>query len=207
MRSVEFSYRPATLGPRPTTPFQVRVKWEKGKKETVEFLQLDGSAFAEPPETLRTEAAREDYTRGARELLSLFRGVPYSERFARWRKRLETQTVNGREEKMIVCDPVVPGALLRVEISIDRKELPWRIVGFLAKPNPAFDRLIDEPAWSEFDDKLLITSWKHTRGAVSEQKSVQYQRKDGFIVPSSYEQLVPGQPPVRTVFEDVKVGK
>jgi hypothetical protein len=207
MRSVEFSYQPAASGPRETASFKVRVRWSKGQRETIEFLRPDGTPFAEMPEILSTPAAREAYERGARELLSMFRGVPYSERFAKWRKRLDVQTVNGREEKAIVCEPVVPGALLRIEIAIDRKDLPWRIVGFLARPEAGFDRVIEEPAWSEFDEKLLMTSWKQTKGAVSEQKAVQYQRKDGFIVPSSYEQTVAGKPSLRTIFEDVKVSK
>lgn len=206
LRSVEFAYRPVASGPRETTPFRVRVRWEKGKRETVEFQKPDGSAFAELPEILRSEKQREDYERGARALVAMFRGVPYSETYSKWRKRLEVVTVNGRDEKTIVCEPFVAGSVLRVEISLDPKDLPWRIVNVLARPEAGIDRMIDQPTWTEFDGKLVMTDFKKTRASL-EEIAIQYQRKDGFIVPASFERLVVGKPPVKTVFEDVKLSR
>ena len=210
LSSAEFSYRPPASGPRETTPFRVHVRWQKGQRETVAFEQPDGSAFTELPEMLRQPSAvpgtpgpKETFEQGARALVDLFRGVPYSERFAKWTKRFESRVVNGREERTLVCEPVAAGHFRRAELALDNQDLPWRVVWFLARPEAGMDRLIDEPVWTEFDGKLLMTSFKKTWGPKSEQVVIKYVRKDGFLVPSSYEKLNPGKPPVEFVFEDV----
>jgi hypothetical protein len=210
LHSAEFSYRPSLSGPRETTPFRVHVRWQKGQRETVAFEQADGSAFAELHEMLRqpsavpgTPSSKEMLEQGARALVDLFRGVPYSERFAKWTKRFDSRMVNGREERMLVCEPVAAGHFRRAELALDHQDLPWRVVWFLARPEGGMDRLIDEPVWTEIDGKLLMTSFKKTWGPKSEQVVVKYLRKDGFLVPSSYEKLNPGKPPVEFVFEDI----
>ena len=77
------------------------------------------------------------------------------------------------------------------------------VVWFLARSEGGTDQLIDEPVWTEFDGKLLMTSFKKTRGQKSEQVVVKYVRKDGFLVPASYQKLNPGKPPEEFVFENV----
>lgn len=210
LHSAEFSYRPPASGTREATPFRVHVRWQKGERETVAFEQPDGSAFAELPELLRqpsvvpgTPSSKEMLEQGARALVDLFRGVPYSERFAKWTKRFESRVVNGREERMLVCEPIAAGHFRRAELALDNQDLPWRVVWFLARPEGGMDRLIDEPVWTAIDGKLLMTSFKKTWGPKPEQVVVKYLRKDGFLVPSSYEKLNPGKPPVEFVFEGV----
>ena len=169
------------------------------------FEQADGSAFAELPEMLRqpsavpgTPSSKEMLEQGARALVDLFRGVPYSERFAKWTKKFESKVVNGREERMLVCEPVAAGHFQRAELALDNRDLPWRVVWFLARPEGGMDRLIDEPVWTEIDGKLLMTSFKKTWGPKSEQVVVKYLRKRR--VPGSVElrEAEPGKPPVES---------
>jgi hypothetical protein len=212
LNSVEFSYRPHQTGPLEQKDFRVRVRWAKGQPETIDFLSADGKPLGDLPDLLKQPAARsggttakQSFEQGAKSLLTIFRGVPFSEQFRNWRKRLETGTVNGREERTIVLEPLSAGYLRRVEIHLDPRDLPWRIVSSLTTPEPQLDRMIDEPTWSEFDGKLLMTGFKKTRGAQTEQIVVNYQRKDGIIVPASYERLVGKEKPVKFVFEEVVV--
>jgi hypothetical protein len=211
MTGVEFTYQPPVTGPMEIPSFRVQVRWRKGARETIEFQKPDGTPLADLPEVLRgtagSAAPREQFEQGARGILGMFRGLSYSEQYKNWRKRLEVRIVNGREERTIVCEPHVGGFFQRVEISLDRKTLPWRIVSVPARPEPGMDRLVDEPAFGEFDGKLLMTGSKYTRGAASKQVVVNYQRKDGLIVPASYETLVPGKPAEKVVFENVVVSR
>jgi hypothetical protein len=144
---------------------------------------------------------------GARGLVDLFRGGSYTDRFSRWTKVLETHVVNGREERIIVCEPPAAGRFRRVEISLDAKGLPWRIVHHLSRPEGGMDRMIDELVWTDFDGKLLQTGFKKTWGALSEEIAIKYQRKAGFLVPSSYEKHAPGREPVTFVFENVRLNE
>jgi hypothetical protein len=212
--SVEFFYRPTASGPREVPGFRVHVRWEKGKREEVEFRQADGSPFATLPDLLTkpspvagAPSARDTFEQGAKGLADVFRGVSYSERFARWAKVLQTRIVNGREERTIVCEPSSAGRFLRAEITIDAKGMPWRLVHYLSKAENGMDRMIDEPVWGDFDGKMLMTSFKKTWGPISEEVEIKYQRKAGFLVPASYEKHAPGKPPVQFVFEDVKVNE
>jgi hypothetical protein len=213
MKSVEFSYRPGSTGSLDIASFRVKVAWRRGERETIEYLSSDGTRLRELPEMLRqpppengAPSVRESFELGARNLLSTFRGTSYTEQFRNWRKRIEARTVNGREERTIVCEPIAAGYFSRVEIALDRRDMPWRVVSVLARPEPGLDRIIDEPSWTEFDGKLVVTGFKKWRGSLSEQIVVNYQRRDGYIVPASYERLVPGKPAARYVFEDVKIG-
>jgi hypothetical protein len=211
MSAAAFTYRPPATGPLDLPQFEIRASWRKGEPDAVAFRNPDGTAMSDLPEPFRRQppsggqTAQESFERGAKGLIALFRGVPYSDQFKAWRKRLEIRVVNGREERTIVCEPAVAGTFRRVEIALDAKDLPWRVVSFLTRPDGPIDRIIDEPAWKTFDDKLLMTGFKTTRGAATEQVVVNYQRKDGFVVPSSYERIEAGKPPVRIVFEEVRL--
>jgi hypothetical protein len=108
---------------------------------------------------------------------------------------------------MIVGIPYASGVFRRIEVLLDRRDLPWRIVSSMTRRELAIDRMIEEPTWEDADGKLLRTGLKTTRGPTTEQIVIKFQRKEGLLVPTSYEKLVPNKPTTKYVFEDVVVKK
>ncbi len=215
LKSVAFTYNVPMTGVMTNLgSVRIRVSWRAGEKPAVGFVDEKDAPIGEDklPEFLRKPASREgqrtlrqEYELGAIGLLDLFRGQPYGVQFRKWRKTVETREVNGRQDQMLVFEPVASDFFRRVEMMLDRRSLPWKITTFL-RDRPGAS-IVNEPVFEEFDGQLVQTSFKKTVGGSVEQFVIHYQRIEGIVVPASYERMErqPEETTTKIVFENVKV--
>lgn len=210
LQSLDYDYSVAPEGVF-TTKVRVAVGWSAESRPSVRWLDDGRRPLKDLPDWLKAPAGgpssslvKDVFEAGARATTRWFVPESPKSKYAAWRKRLETRTVNGRPERILVFEPSSPGPLKRIESGIDAKGLPWRITYFPSKPVEGVESVIEEPVYEEIDGRWVKTSWKETSGVSSIQHVLGYQLVRGWLLPTAHERLAPGgKAPDRTVFENV----
>ncbi len=193
--------------------FRVDVRYRTDSRPTVQFLSDDRSPMKELPAWLNSPApgkkgtlVKDLFESGGRATLKWFVPETPSRQYETWAKRLESRTVNGRPERILVLEPSSSHPLRRVEMNFDARGLPWRIIYYPQRPAEGGDAITEEPLYESIDGKLVRSSWKEVSGVSSIQHVLTFQLVRGYLLPTSHERLAPGsKQPDRTVFDRVTV--
>lgn len=212
LRELEYNYLASPEGAL-TGKFRVNVLCRAESRPSVELMSEDRTRLKELPSWLNAPApgrkgttVKDLFESGGRATAKWFLPEIPNRHYATWNKRLETRTVNGREERILVLEPSAAHPLRRIEMTLDPRGLPFRVSYFPAAVGEGVDTIVEEPVYELIDGKLVRSSWKESSGQSSVQHVLNYQSVRGYLVPASHERMAPGSKQVdRTVFDRVTV--
>lgn len=158
--ALTFLYRPGSEA-IPEPPYRIRYFWKKGVGERTEFVDNQGIVVEKLPgfteERQQSELAKH-FRASSKELGEIVRGMTFRERYAEFRGRLVTRTVNGAPEDALVLDARAPKRVRRVVLSLGRDGLPWKSEKELVNGDTVVQQFSYEP---HGEGRFLLTKVQH----------------------------------------------
>jgi|GEM_PF-5701971 hypothetical protein len=196
-KALRFDFRPrikTANGEESQARFRVRYSWRGGVGDRIDFLDDESKLLEHAPNTpehLQAEV-RKQHLEAARGLAGFVRGRTLVETWNHCSGRVERTRVNGRDEILLLLEPVEKKVLRQARIYLDKRGVPWKVERALLDGA----RILQHPQYELIDTHFALEALQHVEISANPRDAarqfawdIQWQRVAGQLVPSSITKL------------------
>jgi hypothetical protein len=164
LQALDFFLRPATTGEdggKAELPYLLRYRYRRDKGDRLDFYDLEKKSLEILPgaTTEFMEDLRKNYLGLMQEHASIIIGRRFKEQYADYHGTVRRRRVNGIEEITLDLEPKSHPRLRRVQISLSRERLPWRI----EKTYRNGDAIVQHPSFEERPEGFIFVKFSESR--------------------------------------------